>query len=209
MSDDTTGTGYTTVGLGDLFALFGAPNPLAGIGRSVDQFRRAVNDMFTAVETFTETMNQLNQVASRLNALLDEVEEPVRALMPQVTRTVRTADVVTEQMYDLVGVFADLAKRLQPISGLAETAGSVFALRNRLPGFGVAEAGAAIAREMTTTAHPADTTGASKAPAETAPAKKAPSKKTPAKKSPATKTPAKKTPATKTPGTTSAPGRPD
>ncbi len=89
---------YGTQGLGDLLGLLGGSNPLAGIGRSVEQFKRGVNDFLKAVENFNDTMEQLNGVAKRVNGLLDEVEEPIKTFMPQVTRTLKAADTMVEQL---------------------------------------------------------------------------------------------------------------
>ena len=43
-------------------------------------------------------MENLNEAAMRINAFLAEVEEPVRAIIPQVTRTVKAADEITSMM---------------------------------------------------------------------------------------------------------------
>lgn len=146
-------------GLGDLLALFGGANPFASVGKTIDQFKRGVNDFLAGVETFNATMESLNGVTQRINRLLDDVEEPVRALMPQVTRSIKTADAVITQLSGPVEriapglsrlaetlsspVFAnlpreiagfidtigDLAMRLQPLTQMAESAGSLFGLR--------------------------------------------------------------------------------
>ena len=38
----------------------------------------------------------LNQTSRRINNLLDTVEEPIKAVVPQVTRTIKTADTMFE-----------------------------------------------------------------------------------------------------------------
>ena len=146
-------------GLGDLLSLFGSTNPFAPITKTFDQFKRGVNDFLEGVETFNKTMESLNGVTTRVNRLLDDIEEPVRALMPQITRSIKTADAVISQLSGPVErvapglsrladtlsapVFADLpnelasfletlsdlAKRLQPLTQIAESAGSLFGLR--------------------------------------------------------------------------------
>ena len=72
---------FGSQGLGDLLGLLGGTNPLAGIGRSVEQFKRGVNDFLKAVENFNDTMEQLNGVARRVNSILDEVEHVILAIV--------------------------------------------------------------------------------------------------------------------------------
>lgn len=183
--------GYASIGLGDLLALLSANNPLAGVQKSVAQFQHGVNQFLESIERFNDTMDQLNQVARRVNGLLDTVEEPVQALVPQVTRTIKTADALVEQLRvpvekvapalaalptDLstfLNVLNDVSRRLQPLGQLAESAGSVFGLR---PLAALRAGGGRPA--------PAPTTEPAPAPA---PTKKAPAKKAPAKKKPAAK----------------------
>ncbi|MFN6120769.1 MAG: hypothetical protein ACK5CE_14230, partial [Actinomycetes bacterium] len=149
----------TAPGLGDLLGLLGGSNPLAGISKSIAQFQRGVNDFLSAVENFNQTMEQLNAITARVNRLLDDVEPPVRALMPQVTRTLLAADQLVEQMTapiekvapglsrladtlqspqlnqlpvdlgEFLSTIGDLARRLQPLGQLAESAGGLFGLR--------------------------------------------------------------------------------
>ena len=37
-------------------------------------------------------MENLNETAARVNRLLNDFEEPIRAMLPQLTRTVKMAD---------------------------------------------------------------------------------------------------------------------
>ncbi len=140
--------------------MFGASNLFSGVGKTIEQFKRGVTDFLVAVETFNETMQTLNGVATRVSALLDDVEEPVRAFMPQMTRSIKAADAIINQISGPVEkvapglsrladtlsspVFAsmpddiarfldtigDVARRLQPLSQMAESAGSMFGLRS-------------------------------------------------------------------------------
>jgi ABC-type transporter Mla subunit MlaD len=219
-------TDYGTQAIGDLFAMFATTNPLAGVSRSVEQFKRGVNDLLQAVENFNDTMEQLNGVAKRVNMLLDEVEEPVKAFMPQVTRTLKAADTMVEQLSgpvekvapglsrladtlssptitrlptdlgDVVEGLTDLVRKLQPLTQIAESAGSMFGFRPlaALRQGGGKPATPAPVVEAAPQPAPAPV---KKAPAKKAPAKKAPAKKAPAKKAPAKKAPAKKAPAKK------------
>jgi len=59
--------------------------PVAGAIRSLDQFRKGVDEFLRGVENFNRTMEALNETTHRINVLLAEVEEPIKAAMPQVT----------------------------------------------------------------------------------------------------------------------------
>src|SRR4249920_1516384 len=146
-------------GIGDLFGLFGGANPFAAVSKSIGQFQRGVSDFLSAVENFNKTMEQLHGTANRINDLLDTVEEPIKAFVPQVTRTIKAADSMVEQLSvpiervapglsrladllaapaltslptdlgEFMSVLSDLARRLQPLGQMAETAGSLFGMR--------------------------------------------------------------------------------
>lgn len=81
----------TPPGLGDLLTLFGSNNPLTAMSKSVDQFRTGVNAFIEAVQTFRQTMDNLNAITVRVNRLLDDVEEPMRVVLPQITTSAETA----------------------------------------------------------------------------------------------------------------------
>jgi uncharacterized phage infection (PIP) family protein YhgE len=136
MAEGGYSTSYSSIGLGDLLALLGTSNPLAGIGKTIQQLHTGAGQFLETIERFNETMDQLNQVARRVNSLLDTVEEPVKAFVPQMTRTIRTADALMDQLdavprdlANFVELLGDLARRLQPLGQLAESAGSMFGLR--------------------------------------------------------------------------------
>jgi hypothetical protein len=149
--------------LSQMFNLFAAP--LAGAVQSFDQFRNGVDQFQRGVENFNRTMENLNETAERINVLLAEVEEPLRAAVPQVTRTVKTADemmkvvagpamavapglqVLAEtlnnpalkqmpnQMAQMNEVLGEVTARLAPLGQLAESAGGLFG-GLKLPVFG-------------------------------------------------------------------------
>jgi hypothetical protein len=149
--------------LSQMFNLFAAP--LAGAVQSFDQFRNGVEQFQRGVENFNRTMENLNETAERINVLLAEVEEPLRAAVPQVTRTVKAADemmrvvsgpaiavapglqVLAEtlnnpalkqmpsQVAQMNEVLSEVTARLAPLGQLAESAGGLFG-GLRLPGFG-------------------------------------------------------------------------
>jgi hypothetical protein len=149
--------------LSQMFNLFAAP--LAGAVQSFDQFRKGVEQFQRGVDNFNRTMENLNETAERINVLLAEVEEPLRAAVPQVTRTVKAADemmrvvsgpaiavapglqVLAEtlnnpalkqmpnQVAQMNEVLSEVTARLAPLGQLAESAGGLFG-GLRLPGFG-------------------------------------------------------------------------
>ncbi len=140
--------------LADLFTLFAAP--LSGTVRSFDQFRKGVDEFLKGVENFNRTMANLNETTERFNSLLADVEEPIRAAIPQVTRTVKAAEEMMQvvsgpamavapalnrladtlstpaftQLPSQIGQFSDLlaemSHRLSPLTQLAESAGGLF-----------------------------------------------------------------------------------
>ena len=101
-------------------------------------------------------MENLNETTERINRLVTDVEGPIRAAVPQVTRTVKAADDMMQvvsgpamaaapglerlaktlttpaftQLPDQLGQFSDilgdLQARLGPLTQLAETAGGLF-----------------------------------------------------------------------------------
>ena len=140
--------------LADLFTLFATP--LSGAVRSIEQFRKGVDEFLRGVENFNKTMENLNETSQRINLLLAEVEEPLRAAIPQVTRTVKAADQVMQivsgpaiavapglaqladtlstpafaqlpgQMAQFTELLGEMSRRLAPLTTLAESAGGLF-----------------------------------------------------------------------------------
>ena len=146
--------------LGDVINLFAAP--IAGGIRSVEQFRRGVDELFRTIDNLNTTLETINEAAARVNRFMADVEEPVRAILPQLTRTVQAADELMEvvggparriapnlvQIVDTLGspafttlpnqlsefmkVMGDVSRRLGPLAQFAESAGGMFGFR--LPG---------------------------------------------------------------------------
>lgn len=208
--------------------------PIAAVIRSFDQLRKGADELMRGLENFNQTMENLNETAERVNRLLNDFEEPVRAMIPQLTRTVKVAEdlssrltgpidqvvpglrrlaetldspVLTSMPRDLgqfMDVINDLARRMSPLGQLAEQAGSLFGLR--IPGFPARPSSSPTATPM-----PPAPTAAPPSPSSgpsTAPAATTwPAEQSPAETSPATKSAAKKTPAGKTPAKKSAAGK--
>jgi ABC-type transporter Mla subunit MlaD len=141
-------------GLADVINLLAAP--IAGGIRTVEQVKRGVDEIFRSVENLNRTMENLNEAASRINRFMAEIEEPVSALIPQITRTVQAADEITtllqapvratapnlERIVNAIGSpsflalpnqLGELMQRLGPLAQLAENAGGLFG-GFRLPG---------------------------------------------------------------------------
>ena len=194
--------------------------PIAAVIRSFDQLRRGADELMRGLENFNATMANLNETGQRVNRLLNDVEEPVRAMIPQITRTVKMADemsarlsapidqvvpgltrladtlnspVLTALPTDLgqfMVVINDLSRRLSPLAQLAEQAGGLFGFR--LPGMAT----------TTPSRHAPAPVAARPAPVAARPAepvKKASPKKSAARRAPAKKATAKKAPARKAP----------
>ena len=210
--------------LSDVFNLFAAP--LAGTIRSFDQFRKGVDEFLRGVENFNRTMETLNETAERINTLLAEVEAPIKAAMPQVTRTVKLADEVMQvvsgpamaaapamrQMADIMNtpgiaqlpaqlgqfteVMTDLSKRLGPLTQFAESAGGLFG-GLRFPGSSAPRPAPTPGVERElVTTQPIDVATRPAPASQTSPAKRSTAKKTGTKKSATKKTAARKRPAT-------------
>lgn len=206
--------------LADLFTLFATP--LSGTVRSIEQFRRGVDEFLKGVENFNRTMENLNETTGRINSLIADVEQPLRAAIPQVTRTVKAADEMMQvisgpakavapglnrlaetlstpafaQLPAQIGNFSDVldevARRLAPLTHLAESAGGLFG------GFRIPGSRPPTAVEPAAAEPPAvERRPARKAPAKKATASKNPVKKASAKKAPAVQRVAKKQPAEK------------
>jgi hypothetical protein len=218
--------------LADLFTLIASP--LSGTVRSIEQFRKGVDEFLRGVENFNRTMENLNEATERINSLLIEVEQPIRAAIPQVTRTVKTADEMMQvvsgpamavapglnrlaetlatpafaQLPAQIGTFSDVlgdvSRRLGPLTQLAESAGGLFG-GFRIPGSRPS------ATAPTPTPHPQTSEPEASVPAPAdepvaskSAAKKSPAKKRPAKKSVPRKSAAKKSVARKRPAKKSA-----
>ena len=215
-----------TPNIGDLFGALGG-NPLNTIGKTVEQMKRGASDLVAAAELMRSTLENLNSVATRMNRMLDDIEEPVRAAVPQITRAVKLANSIVDQMVDPIervapglnrladtlssqsltnmpkqlGEFldglTDLSHRLAPLAQLAESAGGFFGMR------GLAALSGATSRTPSSSPTPPPPPASPPPPvtrtAVTASSPtRAPAKKRATKKTAAKKTTAKKTTAKKT-----------
>jgi ABC-type transporter Mla subunit MlaD len=218
--------------LADLFTLFATP--LSGTVRSIEQFRKGVDEFLKGVENFNKTMENLNETTERINALIADVEQPLRAAIPQVTRTVKAADEMMQvvsgpamavapglnrlaetlstpafaQLPNQIGTFSDVlaevSKRLGPLTQLAESAGGIFG-GFRMPGSRPTSSSPSITPER---AREPDAPRPAIRTTTTVPAKNSNAKKkSTAKKRPAKKAATKKSTAKKRPAKKSSAGR--
>jgi ABC-type transporter Mla subunit MlaD len=133
--------------------------PISAVIRSFDQLRKGADELMRGLENFNTTMTNLNETAQRINGLLNDFEEPVRAMLPQVRRTIDAAESMSTQLSgpindvipglnrlaetlnspvlqtmpadlgEFMNVINDLSSRLGPLGQFAEQAGKVFGLR--------------------------------------------------------------------------------
>ena len=102
--------------LGDVINLIAAP--IAGGIRSVEQFRRGVDELFRTIDNLNNTLETINEAAARVNRFMADVEEPVRTILPQLTRTVQAAD-------ELMAAVGGPARRVAPnLVQIVDTLGS-------------------------------------------------------------------------------------
>jgi hypothetical protein len=67
----------------------------------------------------------LNRTTTRINSLLDEVEEPLKRVMPQLGNAMNAMATMGEAATQL----GELSKKLGPLTTLAENAGGLFGFR--------------------------------------------------------------------------------
>src|SRR5215211_6374551 len=141
----------------DLISL--AAGPIAAVIRSFELLGRGTEELMKGVENFNKTMSNLNETAERVNRLLNDFEEPIRAMVPQITRTVRLADEMATRLSppvdqvipglgrladtlnapvlrtmptdlgQFMDVMNDLTRRFAPLAQLADQAGTLFGIR--------------------------------------------------------------------------------
>jgi ABC-type transporter Mla subunit MlaD len=111
--------------LEQLLHLLGTLDPIDMAGKAVDLTRKTSVSLLLVLENFASTVDNLNKTTSRINTLLDEVEEPLRRIMPQVGNAMNAM----ASMGEVASQLGDLTKRLGPLTTLAENAGGLFGFR--------------------------------------------------------------------------------
>ena len=109
---EPTSSQSTNQPMDDFFSFLNAINPLANGAKFVEQTKRTIHALIVSLELFGQSMDNINQVATRVNRLLDDVEEPLRKLMPQVATALGAA----AKLGDVANALNDLSKRLSPFA---------------------------------------------------------------------------------------------
>ena len=139
----SSSSGSAIPGINDLLGLLGGASPVMAIGRMVETVMQVTGDIVQSIGTFNDTITELNKVAHRVNALLDEIEGPAAEIVPLVVATAKQAkstlkkvDGVLNQIGTLpadvtkaVSTLGDLAGRLGPLAQFAEAAGGMFGVK--------------------------------------------------------------------------------
>ena len=115
---DTSGITESSVSpldsLGALLKSLGLDDPLGTGAKAVDQARRSVDAVIASLELFVQSMDNINQVAARMNRLLDDIEAPLRQSIPHVSGALNALQRLSEATSGL----NDLARRLGPLGAL-------------------------------------------------------------------------------------------
>ena len=101
-------------GVSELIKSLGLDNPLATGAKAVDQARRSVEALIASMEMFVQSMDNINQVAARVNRLLDDIEGPLRQTIPHVSGALGAL----QKLSDATSGLNDLARRLGPLGAL-------------------------------------------------------------------------------------------
>lgn len=113
-TDASVGSGSPLDGVNELIKSLGLDNPLATGAKAVDQARRSVDALIASMELFVQSMDNINQVAARVNRLLDDIEGPLRQTIPHVSGALSALHRLSEATSGL----NDLARRLGPLGAL-------------------------------------------------------------------------------------------
>ena len=128
-SDDSRQSSTSSNPLEQVLALLSTIDPIGMAGQAVDASRRVSEAMIVVLENFASTVDNLNKTTTRINSLLDDVEEPLKRVMPQFGAALNAM----ASMGDVASQLGDLSKRLGPLTTLAENAGGLFGFRPGKP----------------------------------------------------------------------------
>ena len=126
---DTSETTQVHNPLEQLLQLLALVDPIEVASKAVDISRRTTESLISIVENLAVTVDNLNRTTTRINALLDDIEEPMRRVMPQVGNAMNAMATMGEAATQLT----ELSKRLGPLTTLAENAGGLFGFKNSRP----------------------------------------------------------------------------
>ena len=128
-SDETRQSSTSTNPFEQVLALLATIDPIGMAGQAVDTSRRVSEALILVLENFASTVDNLNKTTTRINSLLDEVEDPLKRVMPQFGAALNAM----ASMGDVASQLGDLSKRLGPLTTLAENAGGLFGFRPGKP----------------------------------------------------------------------------
>ena len=144
--------------------MIGTNNPITMMTKSVEQFRTGVAGFIDVVQTFRQTMDNLNAMTERMNRLLDDMEAPIRTVVPEITKSADSAarmiallrgpvervapglDQLAEllsnpivvdlprRLSETLDVMSSIPKALSPLGQVAELAGGLFGNARGFPG---------------------------------------------------------------------------
>ena len=108
---------------------------MAQLPRTLADLNSAVRELITATRVATETITSAQRTAERLEGLVDELEEPVRALRPGLERVGRVLDdpVVDTVPDTLRRIQEDLVPLIHGLRVAQSRVGSVTGLLRRKP----------------------------------------------------------------------------
>ena len=112
----------TPPGIADLLNLLGSANPLGPLTKNLDSMKKGVESLSAAVQSFTRTMEALEAATTRITALLDDVEAPVRSLASQIGAM--PPDSLPRAVENLNLLSTNLSQLVAPLTGVAGLAGS-------------------------------------------------------------------------------------
>lgn len=112
-----------------LLKLASMVDPIEVAGSVIDATKRTSESLISMVENLAQTIDNLNRTTTRINSLLDEIEEPLKRLMPQLGGAMNAVATLGEAAQQL----SELSRKLGPFTSLAENAGGLFGIRPNRP----------------------------------------------------------------------------
>lgn len=109
---ETSGTAASSDAIGELIRALAnvAPGDLATQGA------RALQTLLRTADSAIEALDNVNAAAKRLNALLDDLEGPLRQILPHAAGALTTLT----RLSDAAQVLGDLAGRLGPLAAFVQ-----------------------------------------------------------------------------------------
>jgi hypothetical protein len=125
-------------GIDNLFSVLQSQSEaLSALPRTVESLTTAVRGLADTVAQARETLATVNRLATRLDGLVEELEEPLRAVAPGLTRLAKVLDdPVVEDLPDTIRkVQADLLPVLRTVADTHERVAFIAGSTERMMGF--------------------------------------------------------------------------